>query len=98
MKEAVAVGFDGVRLTYATTDFREGKPWIALIIPFGWRTAIAKPFFDFFEPQYNVVTWESRLILSADEESVAADAFMLQRHIRDFEAVVAACNIRKCVV
>lgn len=98
MKEAVAAGFDGVRLTYATTDFREGKPWIALIIPFGLRTAIAKHFFDFFEPQYNVVTWESRLILSAGEESVATDAFMRQRHIRDFEAVLAACNIRKCVV
>jgi hypothetical protein len=98
MKEALAVGSDGVSLNYATSEFQEGKPWIALIIPFGLRVSIAEPFFDFFQPQYNIVTWESRLILSPDEQPVAPDAFELRRHVEDFEAVLAASNVRRCVV
>jgi pimeloyl-ACP methyl ester carboxylesterase len=98
MKEALAMGSDGVSLNYAASEFQEGKPWIALIIPFGLRVTIAKPFFEFFQPQYNIVTWESRLILSPDEQPVPPDAFELHRHVKDFEVVLAACNVRRCVV
>jgi pimeloyl-ACP methyl ester carboxylesterase len=98
MKEGVAVGSDGVSLNYATSEFQEGKPWIALIIPFGLRVSIARPFFDFFQPQYNIVSWEARLILSPNEEPAPPGAFELQRHTRDFDAVLASCNIRRCVV
>lgn len=98
MQEGVAAAADGVNLNYATSGYREGKPWLALIIPFGLRVTIAKPFFDFFEPQYNIVSWETRLILSPDEQPVPPGAFELQQHVRDFDAVLAACNVRKCVV
>jgi pimeloyl-ACP methyl ester carboxylesterase len=98
MREAVTVGSDGVSLNYATSEFQEGKPWIALIIPFGLRVTIAKPFFDFFQPQYNIVSWESRLILSPDEQPAPPDAFELQRHVKDFDVVLAACDVRRCVV
>jgi pimeloyl-ACP methyl ester carboxylesterase len=98
MKEAVAVGPDGVSLNYAVGAYQDGKPWMALIIPFGLRVGIARPFFDFFEPQYNVVSWESRLILSPDEQPAPPGAFELGRHVRDFDVVLTTCNIRKCVV
>ena len=98
MKEAVAVGPDGVSLNYATSEYQEGKPWLALIIPFGLRVAMARPFFDFFQPQYNIVTWESRLILSPEEQPAAPGAFELQRHVKDFDVVLATCNVRRCVV
>jgi pimeloyl-ACP methyl ester carboxylesterase len=98
MKEGVAVGLDGVSLNYATSEYREGKPWMALIIPFGLRVTIAKPFFDFFEPQYNIVSWESRLILSPDEQPAPPGAFELHQHVRDFEVVLSSCNIKKCVL
>ncbi len=98
MREGVAATADGVSLNYATSEYREGKSWLALIIPFGLRVTIAKPFFDFFEPQYNIVSWETRLILSPDDEPVPPGAFELQRHVQDFDAVLAACNIRKCVL
>jgi pimeloyl-ACP methyl ester carboxylesterase len=98
MKEGVVVGPDGVSLNYATSEYREGKPYIALIIPFGMRVSVARPFFDFFQPQYNIVTWESRLILSPDEHPVPSGAFELHRHVKDFEVVLAACNVRTCVV
>src|SRR5688572_6193382 len=75
MKEAVAVGSDGVSLNYAISEYQQGKPWLALIIPFGLRVTIAKPFFDFFQPQYNIVSWESRLILSPDEQPAPPGAF-----------------------
>jgi pimeloyl-ACP methyl ester carboxylesterase len=98
MNEGVVTGPDGVCLNYATSDFQEGKPWIALIIPFGLRLAIAKPFFDFFQPQYNIVSWESRLILSEDDAPAPAGAFELQQHVKDFDVVLTACKIRRCVV
>lgn len=98
MKQAVAVGSDGVSLNYAISDYQEGKPWMALIIPFGLRVTIAKPFFDFFQPQYNIVSWESRLILSPDDRPAPPGAFELCRHVRDFEIVLTSCNIRRCVV
>jgi pimeloyl-ACP methyl ester carboxylesterase len=98
MKEGVAIGSDGVHLSYAVGEYQEGKPWMALIIPFGLRVTIARPFFDFFQPQFNIVSWESRLILSPDEQPAPAGAFELQRHVSDFEAVLTTCNIRRCVV
>lgn len=98
MKEAVAVGSDGVSLNYTVGERQEGKPWMALILPFGLRVTIAKPFFDFFQPQYNVVSWESRLILAPDEVPAPPDAFELQRHVRDFELVLDSCGVKKCVV
>lgn len=98
MKEAVAVAADGVNLNYAVSEYREGKPWMALIIPFGLRVTIARPFFDFFQPQFNIVSWESRLILAPDDEPAPPGAFELQRHIKDFDVILTACNVRKCVV
>ena len=98
MKEGVAVGSDGVSLNYAIGEYQEGKPWMALIIPFGLRVTVAKPFFDFFRPQYNIISWESRLILSPDEQPAPPGAFELSRHVKDFEVVLATCNIRRCVV
>src|SRR5690606_26142525 len=97
MKEGVAVGSDGVKLTYAVSEYQEGKPWIALLIPFGLRVTIAKPFFDFFQPQYNIVSWESRLILSEEDQLAPPGAFELHRHVRDFEVVLSSCNVRRCV-
>jgi pimeloyl-ACP methyl ester carboxylesterase len=98
MKEAVAVGADGVSLNYAVGEYREGKPWMALIIPFGLRVTIARPFFEFFQPQFNIISWESRLILSPDEQPAPPGAFELQRHVKDFDVILSACNIRRCVV
>jgi pimeloyl-ACP methyl ester carboxylesterase len=98
MKESVAVSPDGVKLNYAVSEYRERRPWLALIIPFGMRVAVAKPFFDFFQPQYNIVSWESRLILAPDEEPCPPDAFELHRHVKDFEVVLTSCNIKKCIV
>src|SRR5688572_20335057 len=98
MNEGVVVGSDGVSLSYAVSEYQEGMPWIALIIPFGLRLRIAKPFFDFFQPQFNIVSWESRLILSSDDQPAPPGAFELQRHVKDFEAVLTACSIRRCVV
>ena len=98
MKEGVVAGPDGVSLTYAVSEYQEGKPWLALIIPFALRVTVAKPFFDFFRPQYNIVSWESRLILAPDEEPAPPGAFELHRHVKDFDVVLTHCNIRKCVV
>lgn len=98
MREGVAEGPDGISLNFARSEYQEGKPWLALIIPFGVRVAIAKPFFDFFQPQFNIVSWESRLILSPNEQPAPSGAFELHRHVKDLEVILTKCNVQKCIV
>lgn len=90
---------DGVVLRCATTDIRAKKPWIMLLIPFGLKQEIAESFFDFFEPQYNVVTWESRVILRADiSEADEAKQLCIQMHVEDVNAVACSCDIESAYV
>ena len=97
MKDGVVTGPDGVKLTYAVSEYTERRAWIALIMPFGLRLALAKPFFDFFQPRYNIVSWEARLVISPTQEA-GPGAFELNRHVRDFEVVVSSLNIRQCIL
>lgn len=98
MNDGITMSSDGISLNYAVSEFQEGKPWIALVIPFGLKLSVAKPFFDFFQPQYNIVSWESRLILVEDEQTAPESPFELHKHVADFETILAANDVRKCIV
>lgn len=97
MREGFLTGSDGVELTYAVSDRLTGRPWIVLIIPFGLRLSIAKPFFDFFGARYNIASWEARLIISPSQD-LFPGAFELNRHVSDFATVLSALEIRQAVV
>ncbi|WP_444997359.1 hypothetical protein [Aliikangiella sp. IMCC44359] len=93
MKTRLITSDDGVELKCAVSCSTDKKNWIVLIIPFGLKVELAQSFFDYFENDFNIVTWESRLILSEDETSLSGNEFAIENHIADINAIEKALNI-----
>lgn len=98
MKEQTVQSCDGIELKYAITEIKDRKPWIALIIPFGLKLKMAKYFFDFFEPHYNIVVWESRSILESSERKVVKNEFSIENHVMDMRVILDTCSVKKFVI
>ena len=86
---------DNQSLKYAYVKSDASKPWIVFIIPFALKTDLAKPFFDFFSGHYNIVTWESRLILDEVEEKPEPQFFNVEYQVQDLLDVMAALEIKQ---
>jgi pimeloyl-ACP methyl ester carboxylesterase len=97
MKVETVLSHDGIRLRYAFSG-PSGRPCIALIMPFGLRLDLANAFFSFFQPKYDLLTWESRLILDAVDREVGPEDFALGNHVRDLVSVLRACHVPKAVL
>lgn len=98
MHKHIIKSHEGYELRYATSDIKEDKPWIALIIPFGLKIEMANYFFEFFKPHYNVVTWESRSILENSQRKVVENEFSIENHIADLKSVLTECPAKSFVV
>lgn len=85
---------DGVQLKYAHCGL-SNRPCIALIMPFGLRLDLAEAFFRFYQPRYDVVTWESRLILDSSAREVRPEDFAVSNHVYDLVSVLRACNVSR---
>jgi len=85
---------DGVRLKYAHCGL-SNRPCIALIMPFGLSVDLAEAFFSFYQPRYDVVTWESRLILDSSEREVRPEDFAVINHVYDLMSVLYACRVSR---
>ena len=95
MIQRQALNRDGVSLTYAVSQARPDRPWLALLIPFGLTTDVAQPFFDFFGAHYNIVTLESRCILEDSNRVHSSEDLCVANHASDLRAVLDACQIGK---
>ena len=98
MRERTARSPDGCTLRFGYCDQAPGKPWLALIIPFGLKVEVARSFFDFFATHYNLVTWESRLILEPPARSIGAGELTVANHVADLFAVLDACGIEQATL
>ncbi len=98
MIEKKIISHDGFELKYSISQIQTEKPWIALIIPFGIKLWMARYFFNFFESQYNIITWESRSILNVSERKVVENEFTLENHIMDLHKVLETCSIKECTL
>jgi len=74
------------------------KPWLIFVVPFGIKVALAEPFFEHFAAQYQVLVWESRLILSHSDENTPQSAFDVACHVADLEQIMAACQIQSAAL
>jgi pimeloyl-ACP methyl ester carboxylesterase len=83
----------GVSLTYAVSQARSDRPWLALLIPFGLTTDVARSFFDFFGTHYNIVTLESRGILEDSDRVQSSEDLSVANHAGDLRAVLDGCGI-----
>ncbi len=85
---------DGVPLKYAYCG-SAGRPRVAFVMPFGMRLDLAEPFMRFYQPHYDVVTWETRLILDSAEREVRPEDFALENHVDDLARVFRACGVTR---
>lgn len=98
MRDRTAPSYDGCLLQLGCSERAPGKPWIALIIPFGLKVEIARAFFEFFAADYNIVTWEARLILAPPERSIGTGELTVGNHVADLLAVLDACGVQRATL
>lgn len=94
MKVETVASRDGVPLKYAHCGL-SNRPCIALIMPFGLKVELAAAFFKFYQPRYDVVTWESRLILDSSAREVRPEDFAIINHVYDLVSVLRACRVSR---
>jgi pimeloyl-ACP methyl ester carboxylesterase len=87
---------DGIEIRCAVTEMLHDRGTLVLIIPFGLRVEIAKPFFDHFADHFNVVCWESRLILAPEDRHVELNELTIEHHVRDLFFVLDFLSITSC--
>lgn len=89
-------GSSGAILSCRHTGLDAGKPSILIALPFGVPASLARAAFEKFEPDFNVVTWESRYILnlglgfSGDEKLAPAE------HVEDMVCILRSLQISTC--
>lgn len=98
MQERTLLSHDGCTLRIGYCDQAPGRPWIALIIPFGLQVEVARAFFDFFAADYNIVTWEARLILEPPARSIGPGELTVGNHVADLLAVLDACSVERATL
>lgn len=89
------VSSDGSQVRYHYHLAGEEQPWIVLIMPFGLRSEMTQPFMQFFGRHYNIVSWESRLILDDGSEGFAPEHYQVRLHVADLLKVMDACAIKR---
>jgi pimeloyl-ACP methyl ester carboxylesterase len=89
--------YDGVRLKYAYSGLSH-KPCIALAMPFGLRLDLADAFFEFYRPHYEVMTWESRLILDSSGQEVSSGDFAVDNHVNDLVSILRARQVSRATL
>jgi pimeloyl-ACP methyl ester carboxylesterase len=94
MRVETEVSRDGVPLEYAHCG-SSGKPCITLIMPFGLKVELAEAFFRFYQPRYDVVTWESRLILHSSDREGRPENFAIINHVYDLVSVLRARRVSR---
>ena len=98
MIDKIMTSDDGVAINYAHSEIKSNAPWLVLIIPFGLKTVLAKEFFDKFSGDYNVMTWESRLILADEEYQVKQAELSSESHLADLFALLQLHNIESAIL
>src|SRR3569833_1541882 len=94
MRVETILSRDGVPLKYARGG-SPANPCIALIMPFGLKVELAEPFFRFHQLRYDVVTWESRLILDSSQRETRREDFAIINHVYDLMSVLRACRVSR---
>ncbi|RAP55675.1 hypothetical protein BTJ49_14980 [Oleiagrimonas sp. MCCC 1A03011] len=67
-------------------------------MPFGLRIELADAFFRFYQPHYDIVSWESRLILDPPGLETSLDNFAVENHVKDLVTVLRACQVSRAIL
>jgi|GEM_PF-1977117 len=89
-------GSSGAILNCRHTALDQDKPTLLLALPFGVPLTIADAAFDEFEPNFNVVTWESRYVLNLDQEFLGDEKLAPVEHVEDMICILREFQIETC--
>lgn len=78
---------DGFNINYAVSGCHNEKKelWIIFILPFGFKLDSAQSFINFFSSKFNVIAWESRVILDDSLIDFSSEDLLLKRHCQDMK-------------
>lgn len=94
MYESFVTASDGKRLRVFRGDWREAKPFLTLILPFGLRLDAAGTLCAILSCEFNVVTWQGRSL--CDQPPAAHESGMTPEvHVQDMCSVLDALGVRK---
>lgn len=87
---------DGITMTYSRTKISQNNSWLVIILPFGMPVKIAETFFQYFENDYNVITWEARGILAPFGTLINKNEFAIENHVADLVTILEHMNVFQC--
>jgi pimeloyl-ACP methyl ester carboxylesterase len=96
--ERSVASWDGTPVRCFHTNFRDDKPTMLIVLPFGIPAEVARPAFEALEPKLNVVTWEGRYILNAALAFVGSEHVSPADYVRDVLAILHAVNVPSCSI
>ncbi|HEX8735995.1 MAG TPA: alpha/beta hydrolase [Pyrinomonadaceae bacterium] len=89
-------GSSGAILNCCHTALDKDKPSILIALPFGVPASVARAAFEKFEPNFNVVTWESRYILNLEQEFSGDEKMTPNEHVEDMLCILQTLEIDAC--
>ncbi|MEI8703618.1 alpha/beta fold hydrolase [Pseudoalteromonas sp. B62] len=98
MSKYSSVKNNKISLDYRISFYSEDVPWICLILPFGLKLDVANSFFDYFHNQFNIITYESRLILDSSSLQVIDGELTVENHVKDLMVVLNHKNIEDTIL
>jgi pimeloyl-ACP methyl ester carboxylesterase len=89
-------GSSGAMLNCLHTSFAKDKPSILIALPFGVPADVARAAFEKFEPDFNVITWESRYVLNLDQDFSGDEKLTPAEHVEDMICILRSFGIDTC--
>jgi pimeloyl-ACP methyl ester carboxylesterase len=89
-------GGSGAILNCSHTAIDRRKPNLLITLPFGVPVTVAYAAFTAFEPDFNVITWESRFILNLDQEFSGNENMVPDEHVEDMLCLLRVLEIDTC--
>jgi pimeloyl-ACP methyl ester carboxylesterase len=87
---------DGTLIRCLHGPLTAGRGAVMIALPFGVPAKVAEAAFAAFDRDFNVLTWESRLILDSDVCFTGEEPMSPDDHVADMMAILAGLEIKQC--
>lgn len=95
-KRRSVLGSSGAALECCHTEIDRHCPSILIALPFGVPADVAQAAFERFQPDFNVVTWESRYVLNLTQPFTGDENLAPIEHVIDMIHILTSLQIDTC--
>ena len=93
MKEVKVASFDEVIIRAYSPNTALNKEYLIIVLPLATRPSFIEASVNYLSRKYNVITWESRLILEPDVELTNKETISIESNIKDLDIILDYLNI-----